>query len=83
MPPRPDWNGRNSGPDFAFLYPNLTTALFGEWKDGFLVSAQPARLNDLSLEQDGILEPTFSLTNDRQEFEWLKEDRFCLKLSGI
>ena len=65
--PRPDWNGKNSGPDFAFLYPNLATALFGEWEDGFLVSARPARLNDLSLQQ-GMVEPSFTLDNhDRQE----------------
>ena len=63
---RPDWNGKNSGPEFAFLYPDLTTALFGEWKDGVLVDGHPACLDGLTLQQ-GMVEPTFSLlTNDRQ-----------------
>jgi len=66
---KPDWNGKNSGPDFAFLYPNLATALFGEWEYGFLVSAGPAHLDHLSLQQ-GMVEPSFTLDNhDRQEFE--------------
>jgi len=66
---RPDCHGKNSGPDFAFLYPDLTTALFGQWEDGFLVTARPARLSDLSLQQGGTLEPGFTLlTNEcRQE----------------
>jgi len=67
---RPDWNGKNSGLDFAFLYPNLATALFGEWEDGFLVSARPACLDDLSLQQ-GMVEPSFTLDNhDRQYQHW-------------
>ena len=70
VPPRPDCNGKNSGSDFAFLYPDLTTALFGHWEDGFLVTARPARLDNFSLQPGGTLEPSFSLLDpleSRQE----------------
>ena len=37
----------NLGPDIAFLYPDLTTALFGEFKNGMLVQAKEARISNI------------------------------------
>ena len=62
---RPDLKGTNTGSEYAFLYPDLQTALFGEWEDGALVSASPAQLVELSHDQ-GVAEPRFAICDDRQ-----------------
>ena len=62
---RPDSKGTNTGSEYAFLYPDLQTALFGEWQDGALVSASPAQLVELSHDQ-GVAEPRFAICDDRQ-----------------
>lgn len=62
---RPDLKGTNTGSEYAFLYPDLQTALFGEWEDGEIVSASPAQLVELSHDQ-GVAEPRFAICDDRQ-----------------
>ena len=37
------------GPDIAFLYPNFTTALLGEFNEGILVKAKEARLSNIGI----------------------------------
>ena len=61
---RPDAQGENTGSDFAFLYPDLSTAIVGEWREGVLVAGRPARLAACHTE-GGVLVPTFTLTEDR------------------
>ena len=39
------------GPDIAFLYPDFTTALFGEFHEGILVKASEARISNLGRSQ--------------------------------
>jgi hypothetical protein len=51
-----------TGSDIAFLYPDLTTGLVGEYADGQLVSGRPAHLTGISL-RDNILIPHFTITS--------------------
>jgi len=67
---RPDLKGTNTGSEYAFLYPDLQTALFGEWEDGALVSASPAQLVELSHDQ-GVAEPRFAICDDRHYHLWV------------
>jgi hypothetical protein len=53
-----------AGPDMAYLYPDLSTALVGRYQDGQLVVAQAARLTAVTW-QDNILVPHFTITSTR------------------
>jgi len=46
-----DSQGKLSGPDIAFLYPNYTTALVGVFEDGILVKAKEALVSDIGIGQ--------------------------------
>ena len=50
--------GKLTGSEIAFLYPDLSTALVGEFNDGRMVRADPAVLVSLQLENE-IAVPTF------------------------
>jgi histone-lysine N-methyltransferase SETD7 len=66
---RPDPRGQLTGTDITFIYPDLSTALLGQFTNGRLVSARTARLSATRLE-DGILVPTFTVLSDRQFHHW-------------
>ena len=53
-----DENGEMSGPDIAFLYPDLHTALVGKFKEGKLVSAFHHRVIGNAL-IEGVMMPKF------------------------
>ena len=42
-----DQFGNFSGPDLAFLFPDLSTALYGTFRRGRMVSAVPARVRSV------------------------------------
>ncbi|XP_023344428.1 histone-lysine N-methyltransferase SETD7 [Eurytemora carolleeae] len=52
-------NGKMTGPDIGFLYPDLYTALVGQFEDGRMVRAYPAVLDTVQIEND-IAVPHFS-----------------------
>ena len=56
-----DSSGVFSGSKVAFVYPDLETALVGNWQDGKMVAAFPAILTSIDMVA-GIPEPTFTLT---------------------
>ena len=56
--------GRYSGPDIAFLFPDLRTAVAGEWREGELVRGRAATLDTVQL-RDGVMVPRFRHTSDR------------------
>jgi len=56
--------GQYTGPEIAFLYPDLKTALVGKFQNGTLVSGREARLSGLD-EESGVLVPTFRATSYR------------------
>jgi len=58
-----DNNGTFTGPDIAFLYSDLSTALVGEWRDGKLVAGRSSRLTGLQ-EVRGVLVPSFTSTDN-------------------
>lgn len=67
---RVDSTGSYTGLDIAFLYPDLSTALVGEWRDGELVSGLAARLSDVQAVQ-GVLVPSFTVTDTREYRRWV------------
>jgi len=54
-----DEEGKFTGKEIAFLYPDLQTALLGEFNDGVMVAARPARLEAIEIVND-IAVPTFT-----------------------
>ena len=56
--------GRYTGPDIAFLFPDLRTAVAGEWREGELVRGRAAALDTVQL-RDGVMVPRFRHTSDR------------------
>ena len=59
-----DSKGVFSGPQVAFVYSDLETALVGTWEEGRMVAASPAILTSINL-VSGILEPTFAIASGR------------------
>jgi len=55
-----DLEGKLSGPNLAYIYPDFTTALVGEFVDGDMVSAQHCTVTGNILESGCIMAPTFS-----------------------
>jgi len=73
---RVDNTGAFTGTDIAFLYPDLSTALVGEWRDGQLVAGRSGRLTG-SHEVHGVLVPTFTITDnssDNHYERWISTD---------
>ena len=54
--------GKMTGSDIGFLYPDLCTALVGQFEDGQMVRAYPAVLDTVQIEND-IAVPHFSRYN--------------------
>ena len=76
-----DGKGMFTGTNIAFLYPDLSTAIVGEWHDGHLVSGKSGRLTSLE-EVQGVLVPGFTLDEESKEgnnFErWISTDKRML-----
>ena len=73
---RVDNAGAFTGTDIAFLYPDLSTALVGEWRDGQLVAGCSARLTGLQ-EVHGVLVPSFTISDsssDNHYERWISTD---------
>ena len=56
--------GQYTGSQIAFLYPDHSTALFGEFRNGEMIKAKPARLSEIAFE-GGVLNPSFEVISDR------------------
>lgn len=76
-----DGKGMFTGTNIAFLYPDLSTAIVGEWHDGHLVSGKSGRLTSLE-EVQGVLVPGFTLDEESKEgnnYErWISTDKRML-----
>ena len=46
-----------SGPDVAYVYPDMKTMIVGQFKKGQLVSGLEAELNGLTYAENGLLRP--------------------------
>ena len=57
--------GQMTGSDVAFLYPDLSTALVGQFRNGELVSAVYSRVNGIR-EELGLLIPSFQRVSDTE-----------------
>lgn len=64
-----DSRGEYTGAGIAFLYPDLSTALVGQFHQGILVQAQEARLTMSTLEA-GVLVPSFCLVSPHPYQHW-------------
>merc|ERR1711962_1715451 len=62
--------GDNSGPEFAYIYPDMKTALVGEWKHGVMVTARPAVISGSYIEE-GIMVPTYTYIGEREYHNWV------------
>ena len=60
--------GQMTGSDVAFLYPDLSTALVGQFRNGELVSAVHSRVIGIR-EESGLLIPDFERVSET-EFRW-------------
>ena len=56
--------GQYTGSQIAFLYPDHSTALFGEFRNGEMIKAKPARLCGIAFE-GGVLSPSFEVISER------------------
>ena len=84
-----DDEGNFAGPDVAFLYPDLSSALVrksssilimlqvGEWRSGELVAARRARLTGLQ-EVEGVLVPSWTITDSSEYKRWISTDQRML-----
>jgi len=64
-----DTFGQMTGSDVAFLYPDLKTALVGEFRNGELVSAFHAIVTDIH-EELGLLIPSFEKLSKTEFRQW-------------
>jgi len=87
-----DASGRFSGPAIAYVYPDLTTALLGDFEEECMVSARAAKIESASVSAAGILQlhivnkesgeknrPPFSRCpsdNDVVRCDWLLADPY-------
>ena len=55
-----DSEGRHTGNDIAYIYPDYKTALHGSFDDGILVQARESSIVDIIENEDGILVPVFA-----------------------
>jgi len=53
-----------TGPEIAYLYPDLRTALVGRYEDGELVEARPATLSAVTWD-NSVLVPHFTFTSNQ------------------
>lgn len=60
-----DANGEYTGADIAFLYPDMKTALVGEFCQGVMIKARPARLCKIVVKEE-VLCPLFDILSDRE-----------------
>jgi len=65
-----DSYGSFTGSNIAFIYPDLISALVGEWKEGTLISGKRARLTQLST-VGGVLVPGFTVTDSNEYQQWI------------
>lgn len=64
-----DISGQMTGSDVAFLYPDLKTALVGEFRNGELVSAVHSRVISVT-EDSGLLFPKFEKLSKTEFRQW-------------
>ena len=50
-----------SGPDVAYVYPDMKTMIVGRFKKGQLVSGLEAELNGLTYADNGLLRPLYNI----------------------
>ena len=50
-----------SGPDVAYVYPDMKTMIVGRFKKGQLVSGLEAELNGLAYADNGLLRPIYQI----------------------
>ena len=74
-----DSSGRYSGPDIAFLFPDLRTAVAGEWREGELVRGRAATLDTVQL-RDGVMVPRFRHTSDRYTLRYTPHSYYPLDI---
>ena len=55
-----DYEGRLTGDDIAYIYPDYKTVLHGTFNDGNLVQARESSVIDVIENEDGILVPVFA-----------------------
>ena len=53
-------DGKMTGDNIAFIYPDLVTALVGRFDDGMMINAQPAMLEKVDI-SGCIAQPTFRI----------------------
>jgi len=75
---RVDDSGQYTGSQIAYLYPDNSTALFGEFHNGEMIKAKPARLCGIVF-VGGVLSPSFQVTCDR-EYSYLPSTRDEIRL---
>jgi len=73
-----DSKGKHTGQEIAFLYPDCTTVLFGEFQNGMLIQAKQARISNIEI-MGGILTPSFQVVSERDFCHWpsTKDDICC------
>ncbi|XP_023325497.1 histone-lysine N-methyltransferase SETD7 isoform X2 [Eurytemora carolleeae] len=69
-----DSTGQFTGTDIAYLFPDLKTALLGEFIQGELVSAHPAEINGFKYIND-VLVPSFESTSDKIYKRWISTNK--------
>jgi len=77
------YTGRFTGEDIAFLYPDMRTALVGQFVKGTLVSGRHARVDRIEY-QSGVLVPRFKIISEKEYRFWpsTKDDIRCPPLLG-
>ena len=54
-----DQEGRLTGPEVAYIYPDCLTVLLGQFSDGQMVAGREHRLTGLQEDERGVRVPTF------------------------
>ncbi len=67
--------GAFTGPSMAYVYPDLHTALVGEFKDGTMISAKGARIIDVDTSDSLIWMPKFKMLNTKDSVSYSKSSR--------
>ena len=62
-----DENGRPSGKDVIFIYPDFQTALVGTFEGGVMISAVEGEIAGVICLESGILEPRVQIIEDKRD----------------
>ena len=71
-----------SGPDVAYVYPDMKTMIVGQFKKGQLVSGLEGELTGLTYGENGLLRPLYEIKG-KQPFTYSVSNKTCIGINPL